>query len=531
MTDLSHSYADHDVATLQTRVTRRRRYHTRTLGLSTVFTTPIDGQFRRLSASARAIPARYALHMLVALLVPLAAIVGQMPLAPYQAPALVAPSIGSTADFVAPAAPLALDAEDWSEIPAPDSAFAAIDSLPVSTLPPALLAPITIATTVAVESASARNGPGTNYDKVAALTSGTPLQLLARFEGWYWAKTDDGRTVWIAAELLNLDVTIADLLPIANDIPAPPPAKVGSVVEQGLNLRDGPGTGYVGLTKLNAGLQLDLLARYGDWFQVQTAEGQVGWVLGQFLGIQPGVVERVEAVTSIPDPNPQLVALVRERSVNLRGGPGAAYEKLATLGSDTRLDLLGSYQDWFKVRTSGGKIGWVSNELVDVSAFVARRVPRVRDIPALPRPAARPVASSGAAVALPAPAATAGGVVGFATQFVGSRYVWGGATPKGFDCSGFTMYVYQQYGLNLPHSSVGQYSAKYGTIISNPGDLQVGDLVFFANTYKRGISHVGIYIGGGNVVQALSPKLGVGVANLSGGYWASRYYGAIRPSR
>jgi NlpC/P60 family/Aldo/keto reductase family len=85
--------------------------------------------------------------------------------------------------------------------------------------------------------------------------------------------------------------------------------------------------------------------------------------------------------------------------------------------------------------------------------------------------------------------------------------------------------------LDLPHSSAGQYNSAYGTTISNPADLQPGDLVFFVNTYKGGISHVGIYVGGGDVVQALSPKLGVGVANLNGGYWAQHYYGAIRPVR
>jgi cell wall-associated NlpC family hydrolase len=91
--------------------------------------------------------------------------------------------------------------------------------------------------------------------------------------------------------------------------------------------------------------------------------------------------------------------------------------------------------------------------------------------------------------------------------------------------------VYAQFGLDLPHSSGGQYSSNYGTTISDVAALRPGDIVFFVNTYKRGISHVGLYIGGGDVVQAMSPKLGVGVANLNGGYWAQHYYGAIRPSR
>jgi hypothetical protein len=90
---------------------------------------------------------------------------------------------------------------------------------------------------------------------------------------------------------------------------------------------------YVGMTKLDVGVQLDLLARYSDWFQVQTPEGQVGWVLGQYLTVGPGVAERVEVVTQAPDANPALIGLVQERNVNLRGGPAVAYDKRGELGA------------------------------------------------------------------------------------------------------------------------------------------------------------------------------------------------------
>jgi cell wall-associated NlpC family hydrolase len=121
-------------------------------------------------------------------------------------------------------------------------------------------------------------------------------------------------------------------------------------------------------------------------------------------------------------------------------------------------------------------------------------------------------------------------VVDFAMQFVGVNYVWGGASPSGFDCSGFTMYVYGNFGLSLPHNAAAQYNTRYGAIISSQAELLPGDLVFFANTYTAGISHVGIYIGGGNVVQALSPGQGVGVASLYSSYWAQHYYSALRPN-
>ena len=298
--------------------------------------------------------------------------------------------------------------------------------------------------------------------------------------------------VWVAAELLHTDRIAAEFLPEPASIPAPPPPKVAQVLEEGLTLRDGPSTDYVGMMTLAAGTQLDLLTRYEDWFQVQAPDGQVGWVTNQFLAIDPGITERVEVVSQIPDPNPPRMALVREAQVNLRGGPGTAYNKLGALAADAQLDLLARYKDWFKVRTPHGTEGWVLNELVQVSPYIARRVPQARLVPALPQPATRPQ-----------PASVIRGAVQFALQF----------------------------GVNLPHSSAGQYSTQYGVAISDPADLQRGDVVFFVNTYRRGISHVGIYVGGGDVVQALTPGRGVGIANLSEQYWASRYYGAIRPTR
>jgi cell wall-associated NlpC family hydrolase len=521
------------MATLQARALRRREHHARSRRRNAVTTTTLAAHIQQLGVFSKQLPARYLLHVLIAVLVPMVILASQ---APIGSPLVLTPSsvvpLSNTVEPITPMAPLSLDQNGDS--PAPDSAFAEIDALPSITLSPELLAPQPIEASIAAESANVRGGPGTSYDKVGELPAGTPLQVLAQYDGWYQARSGDGRIVWVTAELLNLDPIVADFVPEATSIPAAPPAKIGLVAEENLNLRDGPGTNYVGMTKLNAGAQLDLLARYNDWFQVQMPEGQIGWVLGQYLAIGPGVVDRVEAVTQVPDANPALVGMVRESKVNLRSGPDVAFAKRGGLGAGAQLDLLGRYKDWYNVRTPNGTLGWVSNELVDVSDFVARRVPAVRDIPALPqprpatRPAARPQLAQGPA---PAPSAASGSVVGFAMQFIGSRYVWGGSSPKGFDCSGFTRYVYAQFGLNLPHSSAGQYSTIYGTPISDPADLRPGDIVFFVNTYKRGISHVGLYVGSGDVVQAMSPRLGVGVANLNGGYWAQHYYGAIRPAR
>jgi cell wall-associated NlpC family hydrolase len=118
-----------------------------------------------------------------------------------------------------------------------------------------------------------------------------------------------------------------------------------------------------------------------------------------------------------------------------------------------------------------------------------------------------------------APPPRYGGVVGVAMRYLGVPYVWGGASPAGFDCSGLTMYVYAQVGVSLPHNAAAQYG--YGSPVSR-SDLQPGDLVFF-----DGLGHVGLYIGGGNFIHAPHTGDVVKISSLSGWY-AATYVGARR---
>lgn len=130
-----------------------------------------------------------------------------------------------------------------------------------------------------------------------------------------------------------------------------------------------------------------------------------------------------------------------------------------------------------------------------------------------PEPAPDPPSEPGSGDQPPPPAN--GNAVSIAVQYLGVPYVWGGADPSGFDCSGLTMYVYAQMGISLPHSAEAQYYA--GTPVS-PSEMEPGDLVFFGNP----ISHVGIYVGGGSMIHAPLEGSVVSYSGIGGNVGAVR---------
>jgi len=108
-----------------------------------------------------------------------------------------------------------------------------------------------------------------------------------------------------------------------------------------------------------------------------------------------------------------------------------------------------------------------------------------------------------------------------AMRFIGTPYVFGGTSPSGFDCSGYTQHVFAMLGITLPRTADAQYGAGHPVV----GGMTTGDLVFF-QTYEPGPSHVGIYVGSGRFIHSSSH--GVMISRLGDSYWRSRYIGAKR---
>ncbi|EKU70444.1 C40 family peptidase [Selenomonas sp. F0473] len=151
-----------------------------------------------------------------------------------------------------------------------------------------------------------------------------------------------------------------------------------------------------------------------------------------------------------------------------------------------------------------------------------KEAPAVRpwgvDVPPPAKANKMPLAPNGRTIL---PASKVSDVIKTAKAYMGTPYVFGGATPKGFDCSGYLQYVFQKQGIAIPRTADEQY--KLGLRTKSAKELVPGDLVFF-ETYEKGASHCGIYLGKDEFIHASTSK-GVRIDKLSNSYWQPRFLG------
>ena len=185
-----------------------------------------------------------------------------------------------------------------------------------------------------------------------------------------------------------------------------------------------------------------------------------------------------------------------------------------------------------KLVVPGGKLrpDLIPVPVVPAPAVSAPAGAAIVQVPAAPKPAPKPAAPAPKPAPAPAaPVLASGGggdtVVANAMKFVGYRYVFGGTSPAGFDCSGFVYYIHNHSGAPVGRGMWQQYNGGAHIPMSA---LQPGDTVFFANTYMPGLSHDGIYIGGGQFIHASDERTGVTISSIYTSYWQAHYVGATR---
>jgi cell wall-associated NlpC family hydrolase len=373
-----------------------------------------------------------------------------------------------------------------------------------------------------------REGPSTSANEVGQVRMGDTLWVKEEKGSWVRVTTLSGRSGWIAGWYVRrhgANTTIAKA-PDADNKPrsVPAPAEMPDegqikpfrawIADDGTNVRTGASTDKDVKFTLAKFTPVTVVDVQGQWCKVRTASGNEGWAAGWVLDFQPpGEAEATKVVDG--ERVEAKAGWVNRPSVNIRKDAGMDKSVVTQAPLGTEVVIIDQKSGWFKVALGDGTMGWVDQDLIKTRAEQAA--------------AASDSSDTGSSDSQP-PAVTSGSgsgrdVVREAMRHLGKAYVGGGDGPDSFDCSGFTSYVYRQFGVNLARTTTGQYLQ--GRPVSRD-ELSPGDVVVFENTYRAGISHVGIYIGQGRFIHASNSRSGVKISDLDSSYYASRYVGARR---
>jgi cell wall-associated NlpC family hydrolase len=292
-----------------------------------------------------------------------------------------------------------------------------------------------------------------------------------------------------------------------------------------ITVRLGPDESYRRLTLVDHGTELLATRKAGEWVQVELPSGRTGWIRNDFLKVagkdtrvasreaKPSHAKRV-ARRDDEDEKPdrhKRVASAHHMSKREQRAEASRKHRLALAKARRHRNTDEDDDDTPRVsRRHRAQVAKAHN-----TSRRSRRVALAHTSHSRRGRHGRPEASA---------PDTDADVVRTAYAYRGVPYHYGGSSRSGFDCSGFTSYIYRKKGVSLPHSAADQFN--HGKRVSS-GELKPGDLVFF-HTTRRGVSHVGIYAGEGKFVHASSGGGRVRVDSLNSGYYKKRLVGARR---
>ena len=292
---------------------------------------------------------------------------------------------------------------------------------------------------------------------------------------------------------------------------------------------------------------VEIVERLNDWAKIKTSDGREGWMISK----RTNSTGELEVVFFLVDDNDSSTTntennttnttteqqtktmYVNSQTVNLREKADKTSQALKQLTINTKVTVMSTENGWSYVDVNGTK-GYIAENLLSSTTKETSRSGLTTREQATAKSSTTTNSTTTENTATSTTASTktktiteststsqsGNSVVSYAKQFLGCKYVYGGTSPSGFDCSGFTQYVYKNFGVNLNRTAAAQYSN--GQSVTS---LQAGDLVMFG---KSGINHVGIYIGGNSFIHAANKSQGVRIDTLSTGYYKTNYVGARR---
>jgi cell wall-associated NlpC family hydrolase len=285
----------------------------------------------------------------------------------------------------------------------------------------------------------------------------------------------------ISKKLVRMAVTA--IAAVSLTLPSSLALYQAQVKADALYLRNAPEGDII--STLPNGTVVAVLNNSSSWYKV-AVDGKQGYVSGEYL-----------TGSQSTDFSIGTGKIVCDTSVNLRSEPNTSSTILASMKNGTTVTVTGVTKGWFNV-TYNDKSGYVHPDYINfdsITAVASTSTTTSSSSTSVISPSANAVAYSGQS-------ADRAAVLAYAAQFLGTPYVYGGSTPSGFDCSGFTSYVFGNTVGTIPRVAQSQYDA---TTHVSRSDLLPGDLVFFGSS-PSSITHVGIYVGDDQFIH--SPHTG-----------------------
>ena len=326
---------------------------------------------------------------------------------------------------------------------------------------------------------------------ITTLSKGTTVAVLNNSSSWYKVSVN-GKEGYVSGEYLT--GTTATNVALGTGT-----VKCSSSV----NFRSAPNTSSTSYGELKNGTKVNVVGVSSGWYKV-TYNGKTGYIHPDYITLASSSAGTAIAPSNTVTSTTGTAGTVKcSSSVNLRSEANTSSSILAELKNGTAVTVVSTANGWSKV-SYAGKTGYISADYLVTASSGTAISP----------------SNTAASVSISAKRQS---VLNYAAQFLGVPYVYGGSTPSGFDCSGFTSYVFKNTVGSIPRVAQAQYDA---TTRVSRDDLLPGDLVFFGSSTSS-ISHVGIYVGSNQFIHAPSTGDVVKYSSLTGSY-ATRYQGAGR---
>lgn len=389
---------------------------------------------------------------------------------------------------------------------------------------------------VNVETANLRESADENSKILEQLSQGQEVEIVEKSSDWYKVKVK-GMTGYLRQDLLTVEEK--DTVNANTTTSSEEKAEVettkneetkttdtdteekSKIIVEDTKLKIVPSINATDIIEVKKEEEVIITETINDWVCVQTKTTK-GWIYKEKLKSKEDKKEEKQTTeqNQVVEESKLKTLYIGSESVNLRKEANTNSEVVTKLSLNTAVDVYAEENGWSKVKVNG-KEGYISSSLLSEKKKETSRsleTPRTKTNETSSDDA-KTSQEKGTTTTVSGKGAT---VVETAKKYIGCSYVYGTSGPSSFDCSGFTSYVFKQHGISLNRTAAGQYSN--GVAVSRD-QLQPGDLVMFG---KSGINHVGIYIGGGQIVHAANKSRGVTTDTINSGYYNNNYVGARR---